>query len=245
MVRLTLVSGRNLAPGVCMPRIGGRPRQIEPADIVRVGREIGLRELSMNAVAARLGVSSTALYRHVDGRWGLERVVGESILAELDLLDDPAYDTVQHLLSSALQLRAFILRHPGLAVYVQTLFPRGEGGRRLLAVEAQALGRRGYSADAAIVLCSAVASIAIGYTAAEDAQRERSEGLEVQRQDAFEAMLDDERLGPAQAALPEVGADEYVRLWLGAAIRGFVEAAPPGRPVAEIRAALRVAGEGV
>ncbi|MFC7109128.1 TetR/AcrR family transcriptional regulator [Nonomuraea rubra] len=108
-------------------RIGGRPRQIETADIVRAGRELGLRDLSMNAVAARLGVSSTALYRHVDGRWELERLVGESILAGLDFHDDPAHGPVRHLLSFALELRGFILRHPGLAAYVQTLFPRGEG----------------------------------------------------------------------------------------------------------------------
>ncbi|MGO2096528.1 MAG: TetR/AcrR family transcriptional regulator [Candidatus Microbacterium stercoravium] len=209
-------------------------------DIVRAGREIGLRDLTMNAVAARLGVSSTA---HVDGRWALERLVGESILAELDLRDEPADSTTRHLLSLALQLRAYILRHPGLAVYVQTLFPRGEGGRRLLAEGAASLERRGYSKDAAIVLCSAAASIAIGYAAAEDAQRGRADGLDVQRHSAMEDLLRDARLGPAHSALPSVDADEYVRMWLGAAIRGFVTAAPPGRSAAEIRVALLAAGD--
>ncbi|MBB6551368.1 TetR/AcrR family transcriptional regulator [Nonomuraea rubra] len=225
-------------------RIGGRPRQIETADIVRAGRELGLRDLSMNAVAARLGVSSTALYRHVDGRWELERLVGESILAGLDFHDDPAHGPVRHLLSFALELRGFILRHPGLAAYVQTLFPRGEGGRRLLAVEAEALVRRGYSMDAAIVLSSAVALIAVGYAATEEVQRERAEGLGEQRRGAEEGILTDSRLADAHRKLPDIGAEEYVRLWLGAAIRGFVEAAPPGRPVDEIRSALRATGEG-
>ncbi|WNI27777.1 hypothetical protein [Streptomyces sp. ITFR-6] len=227
-----------------MARTGGRPRQIESADIVRAGRELGLRNLSMNAVAARLGVSSTALYRHVDGRWGLERLVGESLLAELDLRDAPGDGPVPHLLSTALQLRAFLLRHPGLTRYVQTLFPRGEGGRRLLATAAESLVRRGYSTEAGIVLSAAVASVAIGYAATEEAQFERVEGLDAQRQDVEEALRSDTRLGEAQRALPTIDADEYVRLWLGAAIRGFVEAAPPGRPVDEIRAALRAAGEG-
>lgn len=98
-----------------MPKIGGRPRVIDEADIARVGVEIGLRHLSLNAVAARLGVSSTALYRHVDGRWGLERLVGESLLSELRLTDDPAHGVVEHLLSAALQLRSFLLQHRGLA----------------------------------------------------------------------------------------------------------------------------------
>jgi AcrR family transcriptional regulator len=213
-----------------MSRIGGRPRQVETEDIVRVGRELGLSRLSMNAVAERLGVSSTALYRHVDGRWGLENLVGESILNDLRLDDDPEHDTVRHLLSVGLQLRSFILGHPGLA---------------LLAAEVEALGRRGYAPDAAIVLASAVASIAIGYAAAEDVQRERAEGRSEQERDALAAMVADARLGDAHRALPEVGADQYVRLWLGAAVRAFVDAAPPGRPLLEIMAALDVAGKGL
>lgn len=142
--------------------MGGRPPRIDRADIVRAGRALGMAGLSVKAVAAELGVSATALYRHVDGRWGLERLVGESLLTDLELTDDPQHTVAQHLLSVGLELRSFLLDHPGLAVYLQTLFPRGEGGRRLLAGQAEALGRRGYSPDAAIVLSSAVASVAIG-----------------------------------------------------------------------------------
>lgn len=226
-------------------RVGGRPRQIELDDIVRIGRRLGMARLSVKAVAVELGVSSTALYRHVEDRWGLERLVGESVLADLELSDDPAHDTVQHLLSVGLQLHAFIVRHPGLAAYVQTLFPRGEGGRRLLAAEVVALGRRGYAADAAIILSSAVASVAIGYAATEEIQRERSDGLDAERRNALAQLLADEQLAHAHQDLPEVDADEYVRLWLGSVVRGFVAAAPPGRSLTEIMAALRAAGEGV
>ena len=226
-----------------MERTGGRPGQIEVADIVRAGREVGLRELSLNAVASRLGVTSAALYRHIDGRWGLERLVGESILSELELIDDPERSTVPHLLATAVQLRAFILEHPGLAAYLQTLFPRGEGGRRLLAGSTAALERRGYTADAAIVLCSAVASVTIGFAAAEEAQRGRNDGLEAQRRGAIEEILGDPRLAGAHLALPDIDTEEYVRMWLGAAIRGFVDAAPPGRSLDEVRAALHAAGK--
>lgn len=221
----------------------GRPHRLEVEDIVRAGRDVGLRDLSLNAVASRLGVSSTALYRHVDGRWQLERLVGESVLAELTLTDDPGDEVVPHLLSTAMQLRAQLLRHPGLAVYLQTLFPRGEGGRQLLVVAAEGLRRRGYRPDAAVVLCSAIASLAIGFAAAEDMQQQR-EGLEDQRRGAVEEILADPRLSDIHLALPEVGPEEYVRMWLGAAIRGIVEAAPPGSTLTEIRAALHAAGEG-
>jgi AcrR family transcriptional regulator len=104
-------------------RQGGRPPLIAVDDVVRVGRELGMQRLSINAIAQRLGVSATALYRHVESRWALERLVGESLLAELELRDDPMADTEPHLLSFGLQLRDFTAGRPGLAAYLQVLFP--------------------------------------------------------------------------------------------------------------------------
>ncbi|SJN08920.1 Transcriptional regulator, TetR family [Leucobacter sp. 7(1)] len=216
---------------------------MELSDVLRAGRQIGLRDLSLSAVAGKLGVSTTALYRHVDGRWGLERLIGEDILGELELQDDPAQGVVPHLLSSTLQLRAFLLTHPGLAGYVQTLFPRGAGGRRVLAAAGEALERRGYAPEAAVVLFAAVASLAIGFAAAEEAQRARDEGFDDARREAHGALHTDPRLERSHRDLPEIDAEEYVRMWLGAAIRGCVTAAPPGMTLNEMRAALHAAGE--
>ncbi|MFJ2617804.1 TetR/AcrR family transcriptional regulator [Glutamicibacter sp. NPDC087344] len=228
-----------------MVHAGGRPRKLTTEDIIRAGRQIGLAQLSLNAVASRLSVTPAALYRHVANRWELERMVGEDILAELILTDDPQQDTAQHLLSVGLQLRAFILDHPGLAAYVQTLFPRGASGRRLLSMEATALGKRGYSVEAALVLSSAVASVAIGYAATEELQRTRGEGYATQRNAALQDINTDTELAEAHQQLPDITPDEYVRMWLGAAVAGFIAAAPPGRSVSEIRNALHAATEGV
>ena len=74
-------------------QIGGRPRQIEVEDILRASRAVGMRALSLNAGSSRLDVSAAALYRHVEGRWGLERLLGEQLLGELQLHDDPAHDS--------------------------------------------------------------------------------------------------------------------------------------------------------
>ncbi|OBJ58482.1 TetR family transcriptional regulator, partial [Mycobacterium sp. 1423905.2] len=157
-------------------RPGGRPPLIALDDLVRVGRELGMRRLSINAVAARLGVSATALYRHVESRWELERLVGESLLADLHLDEDPAQDLEQHLLSFGLQLWHFSITRPGLASYLQVLFPRGEAGVRLLVMEVAALGRRGYSAEAATVLSSAVATLAISLAMREESTTHSSSG---------------------------------------------------------------------
>jgi AcrR family transcriptional regulator len=219
-------------------RVGGRSPRIGTADIVRVGRALGLGALSVKAVAAELGVTAAALYRHVDGRWGLERLVGESILAELDLVDDPRHGIEPHLLSFALQLRAYTLANPGLARYMQLLFPRGDAGRRLLTVEVEALGRRGYTPEAAIVVSGAVATLTIAMAASEElsiaTEREDGGGLDRERAAATAGLQVDDHLSAPHATLPQVQRPEYVRLVLTGAIRGLLASAPPGRPVAEI-----------
>ncbi|MDQ7905027.1 hypothetical protein RB614_10895 [Phytohabitans sp. ZYX-F-186] len=221
---------------------GGRAPRISTDDIVRVGRALGMGALSVKAVAAELGVTAAALYRHVDGRWGLERLVGESVLAELVLRDDPRHGIEPHLLSFALQLRAFTLTRPGMARYMQVLFPRGEAGRRVLTAEVEALARRGYAPDAAVVVSGAVASLTIAMAASEEqsvaVEREDAGGLDRERRAATAGLDVDDRLAPAHAALPRVPRAEYVRLVLTGAIRGLLGVAPPGRPVADIVADL-------
>jgi AcrR family transcriptional regulator len=229
-------------------RQGGRPPLIALDDVIRVGRELGMRRLSINAVASKLGVSATALYRHVESRWELERLVGESLLAELEFDEDPAADTETHLLAFVLELWRFTAEHPGLASYLQVLFPRGESGTRLLAAEVAALSRRGYSADAAIVLSSAAATFAIGMAARDEnnanaTAAEQDTGFVAERDAVAQRLAGDARLGPAHLALPQVSNSDYVRLLLAASIRGLVAEIPPGRPIAEIVAKYAAVGE--
>jgi AcrR family transcriptional regulator len=227
------------------PRQGGRPPLIALDDVVGVGRELGMRRLSVNAVAAQLGVSATALYRHVEGRWELERLVGESLLAELELRDDPDADTERHLLSFAIQLRDFTTEHPGLASYLQVLFPRGDSGARLLAAEVEALSRRGYAADAAMALSSAVATLAIGLAAGEEsnATATGAKGFAAERDAVADRLAGDPRLGAAHTGLPQVSSSEFLRLVLAGSIRGLVTAIPPGRSIGEVMAELIPARE--
>ncbi|GAA4208482.1 TetR family transcriptional regulator [Streptosporangium oxazolinicum] len=223
-------------------RSGGRTPRIGTRDIVRAGRALGMSELSVKAVAAELGVTAAALYRHVDGRWGLERLVGESILADLVLHDDPRHGLEPHLLSFASQLRAFTLDHPGMARYLQVLFPRGEAGRQVLSAEVEALIRRGYTPEGAVVVSGAVASLTIAMAASEEygvaMEREDAGGLDRERRAATAGVELDEGLGAAHAVLPQMGRPEYVRLVLTGAIRGVLGVAPPGRPVADVIADL-------
>jgi AcrR family transcriptional regulator len=217
----------------------GRPPLITLDDVIAIGRDLGMRRLSINAVAARLGVSATALYRHVEGRWDLERLVGESLLGELDLRDDRDADTQQHLMSFALQLQDFSAQHPGLASYLQVLFPRGEAGRRLLGAEVEALSRRGYSAEAAIVLSSAVATLAISLAAREESNagatgEDHASGFAAERDAIADRLAGDPQLGAAHTGVAQVTNAEFVRLLLTASIRGLVTVVSAGRPIDEI-----------
>src|SRR5438132_6287412 len=53
----------------------GRPRRLTLRAVVDAATEIGLENLSMNAVAARLGVAVATIYTYVDGRDDLMRLV--------------------------------------------------------------------------------------------------------------------------------------------------------------------------
>lgn len=219
-------------------RAGGRPPLIAVSDIVAAGREIGMRGLSVHAVAASLKVSPTALYRHIKGRWELERLVGESLLAGLRLDDDAAHDVETHLLSFGLQLLAYTDVHPGLATYLQVLFPRGDAGARLLATEVDALARRGYSTDSAMVLSSSVATIAISLAAREEtntfATGHDTPGFDAEKEAVESLLAADDRLGQAHLALPKITSAQYVRMLLTASIRGLLAAIPAGREVDDV-----------
>lgn len=219
---------------------GGRPSTIAPDDIVRAGREIGMRDLSLKAVAANLGVSATALYRHVDGRWGLERAVGESLLADLVLVDEPDDDLEQHLVRFAAQLRHHVLAHPGLGAYLQVLFPRGPGGTALIKRAQASLMERDYTPEAAIVLSSAVASTTINIAAGEEraAYATKETGYDRERDSTWSIVNDDLALGPSHAQLPGISPERYFTLLITAAIAGLIGVAPPKRPVADIVADL-------
>ncbi|MFD4366639.1 TetR/AcrR family transcriptional regulator [Rhodococcus sp. NPDC058521] len=215
---------------------GGRPVAVRVDDIVRVGRQVGMARLSLAAVAAELGVSTPALYRHIDGRWELERLVGESLLADLELQDDPADGPQRHLFSFAMQLRDFVLARPGLATYMQVLFPRGASGRALLTTEMNMLTARGYAPQAAITLASAVASLTIGLIVAEERPAAAADpaGYERELVAVTSAIFEDPVLGPAHVGLPVVTPEEYTKALMTAAISGLVAAAPPGREIGAV-----------
>ncbi|TWD79707.1 hypothetical protein FB561_0771 [Kribbella amoyensis] len=215
---------------------GGRPAQITLADIEREGRRMGLTALTVGGVASALGVTPTALYRHVDGKLGLERLVGESVLAEFVLVDDPGQDAPRYLLSLAHQLRAFALAEPGITAYLQTFFPRGESGARLQREAIESLGRRGYDPAVGAMLSGTVAQLAISLTAAEQRHLPADDNGPLSREleNAEEVLESDAVLATAHGGLPNITEEDYFRMVMTACIRGLTDTATPGRPALEV-----------
>ncbi|MFD1935699.1 MULTISPECIES: TetR/AcrR family transcriptional regulator [Nonomuraea] len=210
-------------------KTGGRTAAFTLRDVVRAGTRIGLAELTVQGVADALGVTTAAVYRRVPSRSALESLVGEAILEDLILVDDPAEPTVAHLVGFAAQLRRFTLGRPGTAQYLQRLFPRGPSGIRLLEHQITALGRRGYDPAAATVLSSAIATITLGVTVAE---QERAAHLDSETTDeALAAMAGSALVRQAQAGIPAHTPEDFFVLMLTAAAEGLVARLPPGRPI--------------
>lgn len=216
----------------------GRPRRITPEDIIRVGRELGLEQLSLNAVAQRLDVTATALYRHVDGRWGLEAAVGEDLLREFPAPEDPDADVATHLTDFAMTLWRFSIDRPGMAHYLQTLFPRGPVGRDLLATQVTSLTARGHLPETAFLLVNSVANLVIGLAAADELRRSHADSLVDARQAAVDTLRDDATLAAARTGIPSLNAEARTRVAMVATVRGLTEVAPPGTSATEVFAAL-------
>ncbi|MCW2966618.1 MAG: transcriptional regulator, TetR family [Solirubrobacteraceae bacterium] len=80
-------------------------------ETLALAEENGLGAVSMRAVAARLGVTPMALYRHVGDKQGLLDGLVERILAELPI-PDAARPWAERLDTLGASLRATAARHP-------------------------------------------------------------------------------------------------------------------------------------
>jgi len=229
------------------PRVGGRRPQFDLDDIVHAGRTVGLDRLSVQAVADELGVSAAAVYRLVPGRVALERLIGEAVLADCELPDDPADSVREHLLAFALRLRAFLLAHPGSARYLQLSFPRGPSGAKLQAAEVVALVSRGYAPSAAAGLCGSVASVAIGLLVGEEGILARIEDTDAAAElaaDTTETVMADPLLKEAHIGVPVVEPGEFFAIVMTAAVDGLVAMLPPERGLDDLITSARAAAKG-
>ena len=103
------------------PATRGRPRTITRERIVEAGIEIGLPSITFVGVAAALGISHMALYKHVANLDALKSMVAEEIFTRWQIpranADQPG-NLKAYLLEFATSVRVFVKAHPGLTPYV-------------------------------------------------------------------------------------------------------------------------------
>lgn len=99
----------------------GRPRTITRERIADAGIAIGLPNITFVGVAAALGVSHMALYKHVASLEALKHLVAEEIFSRWQIPRASAADRCDlkdYMLAFTESVRAFVKAHPGLTPYV-------------------------------------------------------------------------------------------------------------------------------
>lgn len=129
-------------------------RQAIAREALALVRSDGVTAVTMRAVAQRLSIQAPSLYEHVAGKEDLlDLLVQEAFedfegnVADYDRVET-LDDWINHVAAGSVQLRAFYLRHPGLAgLVLQKLGPRRDlldGSRAaLVRSQIQALSRLG------------------------------------------------------------------------------------------------------
>ena len=92
----------------------GRPARISREAIAEAANDIGLSDLTLRAVADRLGVSIPSLYHHVDGKDDLLRLAAEYSAARTPIPRDEGQDWAVWLLQWAVYNRDAFVAEPAL-----------------------------------------------------------------------------------------------------------------------------------
>lgn len=148
----------------------GRPPLISRDAVIEAGVAVGLPDLSVKAVAERLGVRPSALYHHVTNLHDLHIAVGDHIAASLQLPIDAA-DAPAFLLDLARSLLELERRHPGIGAFFAAAEPDARAARAVVQSAAEHLATRGVAAVDAQMLTGIVANMAFAFAGRERTER--------------------------------------------------------------------------
>ncbi|EZP74390.1 Regulatory protein TetR [Sphingomonas paucimobilis] len=150
----------------------GRPRRLELEQVLKAALAVGLQQLTMSAVAERLGVAKAVLYGYVANREELVRLAAAFASRHHDFPSDEGQPWSTWVLEYARALfETMTMEGELLETWLnggQSPFVEVDAGELWLSV----LTRRGFSGDEALQLRRAVSHIVIGAAAA--AKRDRN-----------------------------------------------------------------------
>jgi TetR/AcrR family tetracycline transcriptional repressor len=136
-------------------------RQLIAAEAADLIRQEGLEALTMRTVAATLGVSAMALYHHVEDKDEIIRLVGDDILAKIELPDAESGDWRKLLIEAVTASHEALLSVPGMVSVMLTrkLLPNA---RRLLVFCIRQFERAGLSEEEAKLAYAGLHQLSIG-----------------------------------------------------------------------------------
>lgn len=159
-----------------MPR-AGLTTAVVTQEAGKLADEVGFENLTLSALALRLGVRQPTIYKHVDGTAGLHRQM--ALLAKSELANVMRRAAVGRarddaLLAVAIAFRSWAIEHPGLyAATVKAAMPGDvddeRAGLDALTVITDVLEGYGLSGDDAIDATRALRAILHGFVALQSA----------------------------------------------------------------------------
>ncbi|UFS97084.1 TetR/AcrR family transcriptional regulator [Nocardia huaxiensis] len=143
-----------------------RPRSLTDTDIARAALTVidrdGLAALSMRSVAAQLDVSPMALYRYVEGRADVERIVAESVLAEVEVGFGGDPEPAEQIVVLLQRVRAAVSAHPGAVPLFLAHRHQSAGSLRWIEAMLTALTSMGFSGIGRVVAQRSLVAFLVG-----------------------------------------------------------------------------------
>ena len=133
----------------------GRPARISWQDIANAALVIGLDEVTLPAIADRLGVDHSSLYRHIGGRADILLAAANLAIAELDW-EIETDDWRAYLIAMSEAVWDLYARYSGLAETMRTLAETPPAGALAFARACQALEKFGYSAQDSVLIVDSI-----------------------------------------------------------------------------------------
>ncbi|MEM9655223.1 MAG: TetR/AcrR family transcriptional regulator C-terminal domain-containing protein [Actinomycetota bacterium] len=207
------------------PTQRGRPPSLSQDQVVAAAVEVGLRDLTLQAVADRVGVSIPGLYRYVEDRSHLEALVGDALAARFTVPERDGHDAASYLVQIGHSVRSLALAHDGVSDYLQRLGDHSSSWLAIIEQCDQSLVALGVEETDAVALGSAVANFAFASVERQrQAERTAADGrLGGRFTDAVAAVANElPVLHRGMQTLAEVNPDEYFGWSLDCFVRGLM-----------------------
>ncbi|ASO20587.1 AcrR family transcriptional regulator [Actinoalloteichus hoggarensis] len=162
---------------------------LDRAAVVRAALDIaaegGFASMSMRVLAERLAVTPMAIYRYVENREALNRLVADEAGKLIRPRLDPAAPWHRNARAWAHAQRSGLRRFPGLAAWLTANGPAGEQAYRLLDDLAEGMVRARFDDETAARTCALIMSWVFSRVSVEDAADARARQAMPDRARAF------------------------------------------------------------